>query len=73
MYKTTYRDPSSGIIHIVAMPSSTQPFTACGTLRFEYTSSYARRDFKLGVATCLSCWAREFIEWEHEASWKGFT
>lgn len=66
MYKRTWKNPANDIVHIVAMPGGPRPFSACGT----YTFAFKEPDnyFRPGVATCVACWAREFLEWEREAN-----
>lgn len=67
MYKLTYYDYSRGVAHIVAMPKSANPFTACGAIHLAYSRTGRHAFFVPGVATCVACWAREFVEWEIEA------
>jgi hypothetical protein len=67
VYKKTYYDHNRGVRHIVAMPSSRHPFTACGVLQFDYNEDSKAHFFVPGLATCMACWAREILEWEIEA------
>ena len=65
MYKLTYDDRINDVRHIVAMPSSERPFTACG-IGLAYPGLTKKVFFEPGVATCVRCWAREILEWSHE-------
>lgn len=63
MYGRIWTDPRTQVSHIVAMWRTEKPFTACG--QFHWGSPLA--SLKPGVATCVACWAREFMEWSIES------
>lgn len=67
MYRRIWTDPRTQVSHIVAMGRSSLPFTACGAFHWSRRINNLER----GVATCVACWAREFMEWSLEAEQKG--
>lgn len=59
-FKRTYRD-NDGVVHIVAMPTSGRPFSACGRWIMTPVNVGGMR-----LVTCIPCWAREFLEYQIE-------
>lgn len=58
-FKWTYTDEDN-VTHIVALPKSTYPFTACAK-----HPQLTENDVQpMAPVNCIKCWWREFLEWD---------